>query len=80
MQIGSYCIGRYHAIIKMTYLGGSIDYETSFSSQDDLNKSVYAIRECIGTIVGRTTSNPKKLMFMSVIRGRKNIEDELLKR
>lgn len=41
MKVGTYQIGRYHGIIKKLYEDGSVDYETSFISQDDLMRSVY---------------------------------------
>lgn len=77
MKIGAYQIGRYHAIIKKSYEDGSHDYETSFSDQADLMESVYAIKSCIGTLVGTATDNPKVLVDMAVIRGKENIENEL---
>lgn len=77
MKVGKYQIGRYHAIIKKEYEDGSIDYETSFSDAEDLQKSVYAINKCIGHICGTATDNPKVLTGMSVIRGKENIIKEL---
>lgn len=77
MKVGKYQIGRYHAIIKKEYEDGSIDYETSFSDAEDLQKSVYAIKQCIGHVCGTATDNPKVLTGMSVIRGKENIMEEL---
>lgn len=77
MKVGTYQIGRYHAIIKKFYEDGSHDYETSFSDQADLMESVYAIKSCIGTLVGTATDNPKVLTNMTIIRGKENIENEL---
>lgn len=77
MKVGKFQIGRYHAIIKKEYDDGSVDYETSFSDQNDLMKSVYAIQLCIGKLVGTATDNPKVLKDMSVIRGKENIIKEL---
>lgn len=77
MKIGSYQIGRYHAIIKKFYEDGSHDYETSFSNQADLMESVYAIKRCIGTLVGTATDNPKMLTDITIIKGKENIENEL---
>lgn len=77
MKVGTYQIGRYHAIIKKFYEDGTHDYETSFSDQADLMESVYAIKRCIGTLVGIATDNPKVLTNMTIIRGKENIEKEL---
>lgn len=48
MKVGTYQIGWYYGIIKKLYKDGSVDYETSFTSQDDLMQSVYAMRRCCG--------------------------------
>lgn len=77
MKVGNYQIGRYHAIIKKIYEDGSFDYETSFSSEDDVKKSVYAIIDCIGKVVGSATDNPKVLAGMTIIKGKLDIENEL---
>lgn len=77
MKVGKYQIGRYHAIIKKVYEDGSVDYETSFTDRADLMESVYAIRSCIGDLVGTATDNPKVLKDMSVIRGKEEIIKEL---
>lgn len=77
MKVGKYQIGRYHAIIKTTYEDGSIDYETSFSSNADLMESVRAIKQCIGKFVGIATDNPQILKACIVIRGKENIIKEL---
>lgn len=79
MRIGKYQIGKYHAIIKKIYEDGSVDYETSFSSESDLVESVYAIQKCIGKMVGIATDEPKVLIDMVVIRGKDNIIKELPK-
>lgn len=79
MRIGKYQIGRYHAIIKKIYEDGSVDYETSFSSESDLLQSVYAIQRCIGKMVGIATDEPKVLIDMVVIRGKEYIIKELQK-
>ena len=78
MRIGKYQIGRYHAIIKKFYEDGSVEYETSFSSENDLMESVYAIQKCVGKLIGIATDNPKVLIDMDVIRGKDNIIKELL--
>ena len=78
MKVGEYQIGRYHAIIKKIYEDGSIDYETSFSDYEDLMKSVWAIKQCIGKMCGIATENPKKLKEMKVIRGKEDIIQELM--
>ena len=77
MKVGKYQIGRYHAIIKKTYENGSIDYETSFSDDEDLAESAMAISQCIGKLVGIATDNPKILKSCSIIRGKENIIKEL---
>lgn len=77
MKVGSYQIGRYYAIIKKTYEDDSIDYETSFTDYNDLMQSVFAIRRCIGKLVGTATNSPKVLVNMEVIRGKEDIEKEL---
>ena len=77
MKVGKYQIGRFHAIIKKIYEDGSIAYETQFSDNADLMESVYAIRQCIGELVGIATDNQKILSAMSVIRGKENIIKEL---
>lgn len=77
MKVGAYQIGRYHAIIKKFYEDGSILYETSFSSESDLMKSVYAINRCIGRLTGIATSDPKVLTGMEVIKGKEKIIKEL---
>lgn len=77
MKIGKYQIGRYHAIIKKEYEDGTFDYETSFSDENDLCQSVFAIKNCIGKTVGIATDNPKILVACSVIRGKENITQEL---
>ena len=38
MKVGEFQIGRYHAIIRKNYADGSVDYETSFSDQADLDR------------------------------------------
>lgn len=78
MKIGEYQIGRYHAIIRKDYTDGSHDYETSFSDENDLYKSVQAINSYIGKMVGIATDNPRVLTKMSVIHGKENIERELI--
>ena len=77
MQIGKYKIGRYHAIIKKIYEDGTVHYETSFSDEMDLFQSVYAIRSCIGKLIGIATDNPRVLVGMEIIRGKENIAKEL---
>lgn len=79
MKVGKYQIGRYHAIIKNTYEDGSVDYETSFSSNADIMESVMAIRQCIGDLTGIATNNPQILKSCIVIRGKENIIKELEK-
>ncbi len=78
MQIGNYKIGRYHAIIKKFYEDGSIDYETRFNDEADLQESLFAIQCCIGRLVGTATDHPKVLTGCEAIRGRKAIEAELI--
>ena len=77
MKVGNYQIGRLHAIIKSIYEDGSWSYETSFSDNADLMESVYAIKQCVGTLVGIATDNPRVLSSMLVIRGKENIIKEL---
>lgn len=77
MKIGKYRIGRYHAIIKKVYEDGSIDYETSFSDEGDFFESVYAVRRCIGKLVGIATIHPKVLKNVILIRGKEEITQEL---
>lgn len=77
MQVGEFKIGRYHAIIKLTYADGSVDYETSFSDQADLMESAYSIKTLIGEMVGIATDTPKLLTGMRVIRGKQEIIKEL---
>lgn len=77
MKIGEYQIGRSHAIIKKIYEDGSIDYETSFSDEGDFFKSVYAVRRCIGKLVGIATINPRVLKDVILIRGKEEITKEL---
>jgi len=77
LKVGKYQIGKYHAIIKKEYEDGTSDYETKFSDEDDLMKSVIAIERCIGKEVGIATVNPKILKSMFVIRGKENIIKEL---
>ena len=76
-MIGKYQIGRYHAIIKKFYEDGAFDYETSFSDQHDIEKSLYAINLCKGKLVGIATDHPKILASVEVIRGKENIIKEL---
>jgi antitoxin component YwqK of YwqJK toxin-antitoxin module len=77
MKVNKYKIGRYHAIIKKIYEDGSISYETQFSDSTDLSESVYAIRNCIGELVGIATDNPRVLKDCIVITGKENIIKEL---
>ena len=77
MKVGKYQIGRYHAIIKNIYEDGSVYYETSFSSKEDLTESVLAIKACIGKVLGIGGDNPKRLIGMRVIRGEDAIREEL---
>lgn len=77
MKIGNYQIGRYHAIIKAIYEDNSVYYETSFSSESDLMKSVSAYNHLIGQVVGQATENPRKLVDFNIIRGKENIIKEL---
>lgn len=79
MKVGKYQIGRYHGIIKAFYEDGSYDYETSFSDEEDIRKSIYAVRQCIGRVCGTATDNPRKLIDMQVIRGKEAIIEELEK-
>lgn len=57
---------------------GSVDYETSFTDIEDFNESYYCILKCIGKEVGIATDNPKVLTYACVIRGKEEIEKELL--
>lgn len=77
MKIGNYEIGEYDAIIKKIYENGSIDYETSFTDEVDLMDSVFALKRCIGKLVGIATNDPKILIGVQVIYGEKSIEKEL---
>lgn len=77
MQVGKYKIGRYHAIIKKMYADGSWEYETNFISENDLSQSAYAIKSCIGQLVGTATDNPRVLLDMQIIRGKAEIIKEL---
>lgn len=78
MKVGKYQIGRFHAIIRKEYADGSVDYETSFTDIEDFNESYYCILKCIGKKVGIATDNPKVLTYACVIRGKEEIEKELL--
>lgn len=78
MKVGKYQIGRFHAIIRKEYADGSVDYETSFTDIEDFNESYYCILKCIGKEVGIATDNPKVLTYACVIRGKEEIEKELL--
>lgn len=77
MKIGKYQIGCYHAIIKKTYEGGVVLYETSFSDEADLMESVYCINQNIGKLCGTATDNPMILKTVEVIRGTEAITKEL---
>lgn len=68
----------YIAIIRKEYADGSVDYETSFTDIEDFNESYYCILKCIGKEVGIATDNPKVLTYACVIRGKEEIEKELL--
>ena len=68
----------YIAIIRKEYADGSVDYETSFTDIEDFNESYYCILKCIGKEVGIATDNPKVLTYAWVIRGKEEIEKELL--
>lgn len=78
MKVGKYQIGRFHAIIRKEYADGSVDYETSFTDIEDFNESYYCILKCIGKEVGIAADNPKVLTYACVIRGKEEIEKELL--
>ena len=78
MGVGKYQIGCFHAIIRKEYADGSVDYETSFTDIEDFNESYYCILKCIGKEVGIATDNPKVLTYACVIRGKEEIEKELL--
>ena len=78
LKVGKYQIGRFHAIIRKEYADGSVDYETSFTDIEDFNESYYCILKCIGKEVGIATDNPKVLTYACVIRGKEEIEKELL--
>lgn len=77
LKVGSYQIGRYHAIIKKYYEDGSVEYETQFSDEEDLNKSLIAIHLSQGKMVGIGTDNPKILTGYEKIRGKEEIIKEL---
>lgn len=77
MKVGDYKIGRYHGIIKKIYKDGSVDYETDFSDEEDIKGSIYALRSCVGQLIGRATDNPRVLVDITVIRGKENIIKEL---
>lgn len=77
MKIGKYKIGRYHGIIKKIYTDESFDYETDFTSYDDILLSYYAIKKFIGQEVGKLTENPKTLQSVEIIRGKEDIKKEL---
>ena len=49
----------------------------NFIDEDDINKSISAIRNCIGREIGVFSQNPKKLTGMEVFYGKENIEKEL---
>ena len=68
----------YIAIIRKEYADGSVDYETSFTDIEDFNESYYCILKCIGKEVEIATDNPKVLTYACVIRGKEEIEKELL--
>ena len=68
----------YIAIIRKEYADGSVDYETSFTDIEDFNESYYCILKCIGKEVGIATDNPTVLTYACVIRGKEEIEKELL--
>lgn len=74
MQIGKYKLGRYHGIIEKKWNDNTYSYETDFSSENDLMKSVYAIEQCVGKICGVATDNPKILSDFKVYRGPKAVE------
>jgi hypothetical protein len=78
MQVGDHKIGRYHAIIKKIYEDGSVDYETRFNDEADLQESLYAMEHCKGRLVGIATDNPKVLVDYKAIRGKEAIQAELL--
>ena len=50
----------------------------SFTDIEDFNESYYCILKCIGKEVGIATDNPKVLTYACVIRGKEEIEKELL--
>lgn len=77
MRIGSYQIGRYHAILRKDYADGTHDYETRFTDEEDIYQSLRAITLCIGKTVGTATEQPRVLTGVSLIRGKKAIEKEL---
>lgn len=77
MQVGEYKIGRYHAIIKKLYEDGSIEYETRFNDEADLQESLFAMERCKGKLVGIATDSPKILKDYEAIRGKDAIIAEL---
>lgn len=77
MKVGEYQIGRYYGIIKKTYEDGSVDYETRFSDEADINESYYCLCQCKGKMVGTATDNPRVLNGVELIRGKENIIREL---
>lgn len=78
MKVGNYQIGRYHAIIRKEYADGRIDYETSFTDEADFYESYNCIVRCIGKLTGICTDNPQVLTDACIIRGKNEIEKELL--
>ena len=87
MPVPGKCYARYIRCIIATawkarcgdeYEDGSVDYETSFTDIEDFNESYYCILKCIGKEVGIATDNPKVLTYACVIRGKEEIEKELL--
>lgn len=76
MTIGTYKI-KYPAILKKEYKDGSIEYETAFNDDTDVIMSLYALKKCIGEVIGTATNNPRILTAVSRIDGKEAIIREL---
>ncbi len=76
MKIGKYKI-KYPAILKKEYDDESIEYETEFNDDTDVIMSLYALKECIGEVIGTATDNPRILTAVSRIDGKEAIIREL---
>lgn len=72
-----YKLGKYPAIIRKDYEDCTWDYETNFCDKRDIFDSMFALKACVGNMIGIFTDNPRVLVKVSMICGKDAIMAEL---